>query len=229
MGINAANAPIAKSNTPDLEPGPYKSRLVQVIDLGLQPQPDYEGKPKDPAQQILLTYELADEFMLDENGQELKDKPRWVSETITLKHITSEKAKSTLRYKVLDPALTHGGDFAAVLGTPVMVTVVQNPGKGKNAGRTFPKVAGIAPLRQKDAAAVPALVNAPSVFDLDNPDIEVFERTPKWVKDLILSNLNFKGSKLETILGTGGQPAKQETKADPQPEPVANEEEENPY
>ncbi|MCI0528939.1 MAG: hypothetical protein L0Y56_15995, partial [Nitrospira sp.] len=66
MGINAANAKGGAPRTPPLENGLYPSRLVQVIDLGLQPR-SYKGEDKEPQGMIMLTYELVDAFLLDED------------------------------------------------------------------------------------------------------------------------------------------------------------------
>ena len=56
----------------NIEPGTYPGRLVQLIDFGLQPQRPYMGKDKPPAQEIGLTYELVDEFMKDDDGNDIE-------------------------------------------------------------------------------------------------------------------------------------------------------------
>ena len=183
-----------------LEAGAYKARLVQIIDLGLQPQRPFDGKEKEPAYKISITYELLDEFMVDEEGNELEDKPRWISEEINVFSLDADRAKSTQRYKAIDPDVEHGGDFSKLLGEPCMVTIVNNPGKGKNAGRTFANVSGISQMRAKDASKAPELVNAATFLDLDEPDLDVFEKLPDFMKDKITSNLEFKGSALDKIL-----------------------------
>src|SRR3990167_9993288 len=85
-----------RDNTPPLEPDTYPGRLVQVVTLGLQKQQPFRGQEKAPVREIQLTYELSDEFMLDEEGEPLKDKPRWLSETMPFYSLGAEKAKSTL-------------------------------------------------------------------------------------------------------------------------------------
>ena len=200
MAANAKTAAGSAPRTPPLEAGTYPARLVQVIDLGVQEQRPYQGQEKPPAQEISLTYELLDEFLLDEDGQEQLDKPRWVSERFVLHNLASEKAKSTKRYTALDPEELADGDFFALVNTPVNVTIVQNPGKE---GRIYNNVAGISPMRSKDAERAPALVNEPRVFDLDAPDMAVFEQFPDWIKEVIKSNLNYAGSALQYSLVDG--------------------------
>ena len=77
-----------------LEPGTYPVRVVQIIDLGVQPQRPFKGEQKPPVHQIQLTYEFVDEFLKDEDGNELEDKPRWLSESFPLYNLSSDRAKS---------------------------------------------------------------------------------------------------------------------------------------
>lgn len=203
MGINASTAPFSGGNRPpSLEAGSYPGRVVQVIDLGLQNQRPWKGETKSPAREIMLTYEFADEFMLDEDGQEQTDRPRWLSESFPLHNLEADKAKSTLRYKALDPTGRHGGDFLKVLGYAVNITVVQNPNK-KNPERPYENIAGITAMRVKDIEKAPKLVNKPVVFDLEEPDVEAFLSLPNWIQKRIMENLEFRGSLLEVLLETG--------------------------
>jgi hypothetical protein len=182
-----------------LEAGPYPARIVKVIDLGLQPQ-SYKGEDKDPAYKISVTYELLDEFMLDEDGNTQEDKPRWLSEEMPLFSLQAERAKSTQRYLTLDPQRAYDGDWTQLLGVPCTVTIINNPGRGKNEGRVFNNVGTISPMRAKDAATAPALVNAPVSFNTDEPDMVVFDAQPDFIKEKITSNLEFQGSKLQELI-----------------------------
>lgn len=188
--------------------GVYPGRLVQLIDLGLQAQRPFQGKDKPPAHEIMLTYELVDEFMKDENGDELKDKPRWISETLPFFGLYADKAKSTQRYHAFDPKEDFGGDFSKCIELPVNITIVNNPGKE---GKVYDNVANIAAMRPRDAASCPDLVNPSKVFDLENPDVEVFNAFPEWIREKIKSNLNYAGSPLEKALGNA---PKEQPKAD---------------
>lgn len=193
---------------PILSAGAYPARIVQIIDLGLQPQPDYLGEAKEPAYEIDITYELLDEFCVSEDGTVNEDLPRWVSERIPLKSLKAEKAKSTLRYLVLDPKMEFKGEFLSLVGKPCMVNIVENPGKGKNAGKVFNNVSGISQMRDKEATKAPELKNPAVTFSLDTPDINVFNKMPSWLQDKVKANLEFNGSKLQKLLG--GTPPKDE-------------------
>lgn len=196
---------------PNIAPGSYPGRIVQLIDLGLQPQRPYQGQDKKPAYELMFTYELVDTFVVDEQGKELENKPRWISETLPLHPLIADKAKSTQRYNTIDPNGEFGGDFSKLIDKPVSVLVVNN----KSNGKVYDNVASIAAMRPRDAANCPELVNKPTIFSLEDPDIDVFNRLPKWIQDKIRGNLNFNGSKLQMLVG-GNQPA-------PAPKPVPEE------
>lgn len=208
MALNAKSAGNNENRTiqKNLEPGNYPARVVQILDLGLQPQRAFKGDPKPPMQEIGLTYELVDEFMKDEDGNDIVDKPRWISEQIPLHNLRADLAKSTKRYNALDPNGVHEGDFSALVDIPCLVTIVNNPSGDK----IYDNVAAVGAMRPKDAANCPPLVNPVAVFDLDAPDMEVFGKLPKWLQEKIQGNLNYQGSPLQKILEGGALKAKEE-------------------
>jgi len=232
MALNAKKIGNGGGNrTPqaNIEPGTYPARLVQIIDLGLQAQRPYQGKDKPPAQEIMLTYELVDTFMVDENGEELTDKPRWISETLPFYGLYADKAKSTQRYNALDPSGEFDGDFAKAIGQPINVTIVNNAVGDK----VYDNIATISAMRPRDADKCPELVNPAKLLDLDAPDLDVFNALPEWLREKIKGNLNYKGSPLEQLLGGGGDrprsaPAKAAKPAKAE-EPAAEQDEDAPY
>ena len=226
-----------------IAPGTYPARLVQIIDLGVQDMssPRYGDKP--PRQNIQLTWELVDEFMLDEDGNEQEDKPRWLSEQMPLHNLKADKAKSTQRYYALDPKEDHDGDFSELLGMPANVLVTTYQVKsGPNAGTERNKVDSVAAMRPRDAKNCPPLVNEPKLFTLDDPDMDVFMSLPDFLQDKIKGNLEFRGSPLEAILNGGKatpqgdeekeseeapKPKRKARKPEPEPEPDFEDDEED--
>lgn len=204
---NGGNGP--RVEQAPIEPGVYPGRLVQLIDLGLQAQRPYQGKEKAPAQEIMMTYELVDCFMMDAEGNEVEDKPRWVSETLPLFGLFADRAKSTQRYKAMDPNEVFGGDFTKLLDTPINITIVNNVVGDK----TYTNIANIGPMRPKDVEKCTKLKNPAKVFDVDSPDMEVFKSLPQWIQDKIKKNLNYQGSKLEKLAGAPTPPAPEEKPA----------------
>ncbi len=197
MGLNASAVRGNKKPVEALDPDVYRARLVQLFDLGLQPQQPFAGKDKPPCQEIMLTYEICDEFMKDDEGNELKNKPRWLSETLPFYGLFADKAKSTQRYLAFDPEQVFGGDFSQCIGVPVNLTVVNNV-KGDV---IYNNVGNVTMMPAKKALTCPDLVNPSKVFDLDKPDMEVFNSMPDWLKAKIKGNLNFQGSPLQKALG----------------------------
>lgn len=201
MSLNAKNIPGKKFERPDpLEPGTYPARLQGIIALGMQEQRPYKGEEKEPRPEVHFNYELLDEFMTDEDGNEDRKKPRWISETLPMHNLEADLAKSTKRYYALDPKAVHNGDWAALINTPCMLTIVANEGKGKNAGTIYNNISGVSSMRAKEAANAGELVHAPVVFDIDEPDADAWNRIPEWLQKKIRTNLEFEGSALETWL-----------------------------
>lgn len=204
MGLNASNIKYENSgNKQDpIEAGNYPGRLVQAIDLGLQPQQPFKNVEKPPAYEVMLTYELVTEFMKDEDGNDMEDKPRWISESFVLHSLQADRAKSTQRITTLDPGLVHGGNLGEMMSLPCTVTVVRDVNK-KDPTKFYTNVANITPPMK--GFQLPPLKNKPVTFDLGSPDLEVFSKLPEWVQKKICSNLEFQGSKLQEMLG--GNPA----------------------
>lgn len=214
---------VAQAN---IEPDVYPARVVQIIDFGLQPQKPYQGQEKKPVNEIGLTYELVTEFMKDEEGNDIEDKPRWISETLPFYGLFADKAKSTKRYNVLDPDGVHDGDFAKLIDIPCNVTVVNN----KSGDKVYDNVGNVATMSPKKAMQCPELKNKPKVFDLDAPDMEVFNAFPKWIQDKLKSNLNYQGSPLQKALeGKVQQPKADAPKFDKNPPKQQEEDDNNPY
>lgn len=203
-----------------VEPDVYRGRLVQAITLGLQAQKDFQGKAKPPVAEIMLTWELCDEFMKDEDGNDLEDKPRWIHETMPFYPPKADKAKSAQRMKALDPTDQFDGDISKMVDIPVNVTIVHNV-KGD---KTYVNVGNVAAMAAKKAATCPELKNPIKLFDIDEPDAAIYKSLPEWIQKKMQENLNYKGSALEAIVGSKAAPAKKAEAAEP-----ADEEAENPY
>lgn len=212
--IKGGNGNADRIEQPLIEPGMYPGRIVQVIDLGLQAQRPYQGQEKPPANEIMLTYELVDTFCVDKDGNEDEEKPRWISENIPLYNIKQDKAKSTQRYLAVDPENINDGDFSKIVDVPINVAVVHN----KKGDKTYVNVGGISSMRGRDAAKCAELKNPAKVFDLDEPDMEIFNSLPDWIKEKVKQNLNFQGSPLQQALG--GKPAPAEKEKVPEPDDV---------
>lgn len=214
MGLNAKNAAGGGggATAPVLEPGAYPARVCIVASLGVQKQQPFQGQEKEPMDELFVTYELSDEFMTDEGGNDIKDKPRWQSETFPFYNLGAEKAKSTKRYVALDPDITYDGDWTKLIGTPCLLTLSKT--KSKTNGKEYNNVSNLSAMRKKEVDKLPELVNKPVVFDFDNPDLESFNALPEWVRNNIKEALNFGGSRLADLLGGSDSKPQNEKQSD---------------
>jgi len=215
MALNAKTKEFTGSSNrveqPPLDAGTYPARLVQVIDLGVQTQRPWKGEEaKPPVQELMVTYELVDEFIVDEEGNTVEDKPRWVSETFPFYNLESDLAKSTKRYYALDPKKDFDGDWTKLIGAPVMVTITQDAGTGKNAGKVFNNIASTSSMRQKEADKLPELQNAGKIFDQgDVSTIDIMLTLPQWLQDKIKGGLEWEGSQMALALSKAGSGVKE--------------------
>lgn len=174
-------------------PGAYIGRCYSLIDLGTQLTTGQYGEKLQ--HKIRIAWEL---FGEDENGQPLtiavdgKDMPLTISKNYTV----SLHEKAGLRK---DLAAWRGKDFSEdeakafdvskLLGAYCMVNAVTSETNGK----TYTNVAGLTPLPGALKNAKPAPVHDNIIFDLDAPDLKVFDglyeklkeviqRSPEWVK-----------------------------------------------
>jgi hypothetical protein len=204
MSFKANDAKPAGGSRPKaavLESGMYPGRLISLIDLGLQAS-EYDGKPKEPRQRMMTTYELADEFMVDEDGEEDTSLPRWISEELPMYQLDAEKAKSTARYLGLDPKNEHDSDWEMLLGMPCMIHLVS---KVSNKGNEYNQVSGVARMRDKEAVKAPESINEPFIFDLDTATKEDWEKVPQWIQKKITEGLEWSSHPLSGVVKAEGE------------------------
>jgi hypothetical protein len=196
-----------KMNAPLLEAGSYPARVVGVVYLGVQKQMAWKGETKAPKLEVQYFYELSHEFMQDDDGKDIEDKPRWFSESLPVHGPEADKAKITLRNKAIDPTDSADGDLSKLLSFPCSVLIIHKPGTGKNAGKTMERIGGVAPGAGKLKGYVqPDLVN--DSFYLDPWDkeacsLETFRKLPEWLRTKIMGADDFKSSHLSTLIGEG--------------------------
>ena len=174
-------------------PGAYIGRCYSLIDLGTQLSTGQFGEKLQ--HKIRIAWEL---FGEDEQGNPLtvevdgKTMPMTISKSYTV----SLHEKAGLRK---DLAAWRGRDFteeeakafdvSKLLGAYCMVNATTSETNGK----TYTNVAGLTPLPGALKNAKPAPVHANVIFDLDKPDMKVFEgfheklqeaikKSPEWAQ-----------------------------------------------
>lgn len=181
-----------------LKAGQLPARIVQIVDLGLQAQNPYQGQEKKPAFELYVTFEFPTQ-RIEVDGE---SRPMWKSRRVVMS--THEKSRCKQWYDKLDPENKYAGDWASLLTSPCLVFIAHEKGKGKHEGKVFDKIGDINPL--VEGMEVAPLENEPALFDLTSPNMEVWERLPEFLQNIIKENLQYDGSKLQNTLE--GNPTK---------------------
>lgn len=170
--------------------GTHVARLLGIVDLGHQPGWVYQGKTMDSAWKIEFTYELVNHLMED-------GRPFVVSEEVT--NNDWEDKKTGKRSTLVSRAKSLLGDryreglanISDMLGCPCMVSVEHND-KG------YARVRGQAAVGSVPfGMEVKELANPTYVFDLDDPDMDIWEsKIPEFKQNKIRDALNFNETEL---------------------------------
>ena len=171
--------------------GVHVGRCYSLIDLGTQLSSGQYGEKLQ--HKIRVAWEL---FGEDEEGKPLtvefdgKEMPMTISKSYTLS--LSEKASlrkdlQSWRGREFTDEEAKGFDISKLLGAYCMVNVTTSETNGK----TYTNVAGLTPLPGALKNAKPAPVHENLIFDLDKPDMKVFngfheklqeaiKKSPEW-------------------------------------------------
>ena len=166
-------------------PGAHIGRCIAVIDLGHQIV-EWQGEKKSQ-HKMLIKWEV---FGEDEAGQPLTvtvdghEMPM----TITKKYTVSMSDKSRLyadltawRGRPFTPEEIAGFDISKLAGAYCMVNVTQSETNGK----TYSNVSNLTPLPAALRQNKPAGVHDIVLFDIDEPDMKVFESFHDKLKEQI--------------------------------------------
>lgn len=173
--------------------GVFIGRCYSLIDLGTQLTSGQYGEKLQ--HKIRIGWEL---FGDDENGVPLtvevdgKEMPMTISKSYTVSlHEKAGLRKDLAAWRGRDfsDEEAKGFDVSKLIGAYCMVNVTTSETNGK----TYSNVAGLTPLPGALKNAKPAPVHENVVFDLDSPDMAVFEsfheklqeaikRSPEWAQ-----------------------------------------------
>jgi hypothetical protein len=173
------------------EAGPHPSRIVGIVDLGIQENKQWNKlEPK-----ALFIFSLTDDTLKE---GEYSGKMKHVSKTFT--QSTSEMSAFYKQMVVpLNLKLDEAGELAdgglqALLNMSVMVTIIHkdvtqvNKQSGKVEVVTYDNIAGLSLVHK--SLIVPEADTEPYFYSLDAHDEEVFKKLPKWVQ----TKINFSGT-----------------------------------
>lgn len=190
MGFMAKDS--GGGNFKRVPPGAYIARCFSLIDLGTQTSNGQFGEKSN--HKIRIGWEL---FGEDENGNPLtievdgKEMPLTISKSYTVS--LHEKAAlrrdlAAWRGKDFTDEEAKGFDVSKLLGAYCMVNVTQS----ESAGKTYSNVAGLTPLPGALKHNKPAPVHDFVSFDLDDPDMDVFNGFHEKLQEAIKASPEWK-------------------------------------
>ena len=168
-------------------PGMHLARCYRIVDMGTQ-KTDFQGQVKH-LQKVMLQFEVHGE---DEDGKPLvtaKGEPMSISKNFTLS--LAEKATLRLdlqawRGRPFTADELRGFELKAVLGVWAMITAARALGKN---GKEFTNIVSINPVPVTiKRAGLPEGFNKLSSFDIDKPDMELFETFGNGLREKISSS-----------------------------------------
>lgn len=180
-----------EGNFKKVPPGVYVARCYSLIDMGTQLSDGQYGAKEQ--HKIRIGFEI---FGDDDEGNPLtvdvdgKQMPLTISKTYTL----SLHEKAGLRK---DLAAWRGRDFtdeeakAFDVSKLVNAYCMVNVTTSENNGKTYTNIAGLTPLPQALKNTKPAPVHEPVMFDLDQPDWEVFQHFHEKLQESIKKSPEF--------------------------------------
>lgn len=171
--------------------GVFLARCYKMIDLGTAPARIVGGKKFKAARKIMLFWEL----LQTQKGKDvfMEDGERVFS--INAEYTWSMYKTANLR-KVLDlwrgqpftDAEADGFEISKLLGVYGYLQVVHE----KKGDRTYANVGAIMPSDQYDIG-----VNDLSTFSIEDPDMEMFEGFPEWLRNKIEDSAEWEKPKIK--------------------------------
>ena len=170
-----------RTKAPRIPEGTYMGRIQSIVDLGLQPQTDYQtGEPIASKNKVLFTWELPSERITieDDEGNEVS-KPRWISKEYTISNF--QRAGLMELVNALSPNIS---ELSELLDFPCMISI----------GSTRTGNAKVTSVVKPPAGMdVPVLENDPIAFNYSDPSEEDFIPLVGWVKEKIKDAEDYNG------------------------------------
>jgi hypothetical protein len=166
--------------------GNHIGRCFKMVDLGTQTSKggQFAGKV---ARKILVEWELLGE---DSEGQPMtvtwegKTMPMTINKEYTLsmhEKASLRKELGAWRGKQFTDEEAKTFDITKLVGAYCMVNVTHSESNGKE----YANVSGLSPLPSALKNSKPAAVHKNVIFEVENPDMEVFESLAEWLQNKI--------------------------------------------
>jgi hypothetical protein len=163
--------------------GMWLGRCYRIIDLGTQ-KTEYQGSVKF-LKKLMVQWEVHGE---DEHGKELrtaKGEPLSISKNYTVslaEKATLRKDLVSWRGKEFTSEELRGFDLKNILGAWAMLSVATSIG---NNGKEYTNVVSVNPVPAAMKKNLPQAHNSLEMFDLEDPDMTLYESFSKNIKDRI--------------------------------------------
>jgi len=189
--------------------GSHLARCYAVVDLGTQPQPDFQGEHRPPARMVRLSFELPNSKMAGTYREEDKGRPFAV-------HIHAKMSlhpKANLRKymegwrgKKFDDESVKAFDPRKLVGLPCRLALVENG--------DYVNVDSISPLNKDEVKKLPKVINEPVFFSLEPDEFSAvdFEKLSERTQEKIARSPEY-------VAATSGAAPGEEPQGDPPPDP----------
>lgn len=174
--------------------GVWIGRCIKVIDLGTQTV-EFQGDVKHQ-HKLQVTWEVLGE---DENGvplvveQDGVEVPMSISKRYTLSLHEKARLRADLeawRGKPFTADELKGFDVSKLLGAYCMVNVVEQEGQN---GKSYSNISSITPLPRELAKHKPDSKTPLVSFDVDQPDMKVFDTFHEKLQETIKASMEWQG------------------------------------
>lgn len=179
--------------------GQHTAILNRYIKAGIHTIGGYQGAPDKDIDQLILNWEVTDDFIDEEKTQ-----PFWFR-TFGVGNVNdydTEKSKKTALFESMFEDYDYEKRNAEkYLGRECILIVKHNEGKGKHAGKTFANFDGVSMYPDIMPPLDYTPVQAPLMFDFYKPTKEGWELLKPFEQEFIKQAKNYPGSKLAIMLG----------------------------
>lgn len=184
---------VAKKPAPrdPIPAGNHFARCVRMILVGTIDE-NFNGSIKH-LKKVRIGWELPTELRVFKEGEE--EKPCFIEEEYTLSMSGKANLRKTIdawRGKPLTEQQADAFDITVLLGVACLLNVVHKPGEGKNIGKTYEKIASIAPT----VKGMPSYerINEIKLFNYTTKhfDVKFVEGLPDFIKNKIKSSDEWK-------------------------------------
>ena len=167
-------------------PGMHLARCYRIVDQGTQ-KTEFNGQEKYQ-RKVMIQFEIHGE---DDAGKPLvtsDGKPLSIAKTFTLTLSENSNLRKDLelwRGREFTAQELRGFELKNVLGAWAMLSVIHK----ESGGKTYSNIAAINTIpRSMKEAGLPQGVNEVKIFDIENPDMALFDTFSENLKNKIMSS-----------------------------------------